>query len=148
MRRHMQVLLAGTCSLVSLGAAAGVVGANRNADSRVTVPVEVNVTCTGGSVQVTVNPWVVRLQQGDDIDWILNDQAQSSTIEIAPKQPGQWAFGIERHQGQRGAGSAARARNMRPNQRGRRYQYDITLICQDGNTSYTVVIDPDVEIEE
>lgn len=145
MRRQKHLVSVGVIGLMSLGTTS--MDTNPTA-SRATVTVNVNVTCSGGGVQTSVNPWVVRLQQGDDIDWVLNDQAQSSSIEITPKRPGQWAFGVARHQGARGRANAARARNMRPNQRGNRYQYNITLTCQDGETSYNVVIDPDVEIED
>ncbi len=143
MRRNLAVLL-GVGGLTGLGFAEMTTSSEA---PRATVEVNVDVRCPGGAVQITVDPWRVELAQGDDIDWILNSSAQSSSIEITPKRPGQWAFAQANHGGERGRGNAAQARNMRPNQGGRTYQYDITLQCQDGNAdSLTVVIDPDIII--
>jgi len=48
--------------------------------------------------------------------------------------------------GGKGPNDHARGSNMRPNQAGRRFGYNITLECQDGSDTYTVVIDPDIII--
>ena len=145
MRRNLAVLV-GVGGLTGFGFAE--LGTTADAPREAaTVQVNVDVTCPGGAVQMSVDPWLVELEQGDDIDWILSSTAQSSSIEITPKRPGQWPFANASHAGGRGAANAASARNMRANQGGRRYQYNITLQCQDGDSDpMTVVIDPDIII--
>ncbi len=118
----------------------------RSADTprRATVTVNVDVQCQGSRVEFSVDPWVARLQQGDDVEWRLADNADSDTITVAPKQGRAWPFVAAAPGGSRA--NAARSGNMRPNQRGR-HQYNITLVCQQGNSGpYTVVIDPDMDI--
>ena len=144
MRRNLAVLV-GVGGLTGLGFAEMATTADAPGEAA-TIEVNVNVTCADGAVQMSVDPWQISLNQGDDIDWILNSTAQSSTIEITPKNPGRWPFTDASHGGGRGAENAARARNMRQNQVGR-FSYNITLECQDGNADpLTVVIDPDIII--
>ena len=101
-----------------------------------------------GRVHVTVDPWRMEVRQDAVGEWALNANAESATIEITPKRPGQnnWPFQAARHTAGRGAANRARAANMRPNQVGRQFGYNITLECQDGNETHTVVIDPDIII--
>jgi len=110
-------------------------------------PTMVGVTCVGGDVQVSVNPWAMEVQQGSDGEWELSDTSGSQSIVISPKRPGpaNWPFQAMRPGG-KGPNDRARGSNMRPNQAGRRFGYNITLECQDGSDTYTVVIDPDVII--
>ena len=108
------------------------------------VPVEVNVTCTGTRVEFSIDPWIVRLNQGDQVEWILNTNADAEEIEITPKR-GRWPFAQQSHRGNKQ--DRARAANMRANQQGQRFQYNITLTCQpEGQDPYEVVIDPDIII--
>ncbi len=111
-------------------------------------PTNVDVRCADGRVEVTVDPWRMEVQQDGVGEWELNANAGSTTIEITPKRPGQnnWPFQAARHTGGRGAANRARGANMRPNQVGRQFGYNITLECQDGNETHTVVIDPDIII--
>ena len=111
-------------------------------------PTNVDVRCADGRVEVTVDPWRMEVQQDGVGEWQLNADAGATTIEITPKRLGQnnWPFQAARHTGGRGAANRARAANMRPNQVGRQFGYNITLVCQDGNETHTVVIDPDIII--
>jgi hypothetical protein len=144
MRRNLAVLV-GVGGLTGLGFAELATTADAPREAA-TIVVDVNVTCSNGGVQMSVSPWEIAMNQGDDIDWVLSNSAQSSTIEITPKNPGRWPFADANHAGGRGAANAARARNMRANQAGR-FQYNITLECQDGDADpVTVVIDPDIII--
>jgi hypothetical protein len=144
MRRNLAVLV-GVGGLTGLAFAEMATTADAPREAA-TIEVNVDVTCPGGAVQMSVDPWVITLNQGDDIDWILSGSAQSSSIEITPKNPGRWPFADATLGGGRGAANAARARNMRENQVGR-FQYNITLECQDGDADpLTVVIDPDIII--
>ena len=110
-------------------------------------PTMVNVTCVGGAVQVSVSPWAMQVRQGSDGEWELSNTSGSQSMVIAPKRPGpaNWPFQTMRPGG-KGPNDRARGSNMRPNQAGRRFAYNITLVCQDGTNTYTVVIDPDIII--
>jgi hypothetical protein len=95
------------------------------------------------NTQVTVTPWNITLAQGDDVQWNIDNGANTGEITIAPKAA--WPFAT--NQGNGTKGSPARGSAMRANARGR-YSYTITLICQAGNsTPDTVRIDPDVIVE-
>ncbi len=138
-----KVLLVGIVGLAGLGFAS-VVPSGPQAQAG---PTLVSVTCVGGNVQVSVNPWVMQVQQGSDGEWELSETSGSQSMVIAPKRPGasNWPFQAMRAGG-KGPNERARGSNMRPNQAGRRFGYNITLECQDESDTYTVVIDPDIII--
>ena len=138
------VLLAGIVGLTGLGFAS-VIPSGPPAQAS---PTMVNVTCVGGNVQVSVNPWVMRVPQDGVGEWQLSNTSGSASIVIAPVQPGaaNWPFQAMRP-GSKGPNDRARGSNMRPNQAGRpAFRYKITLECQDGTNTYNVVIDPDIII--
>lgn len=110
--------------------------------------VQLNITCgANGGVDITVTPWRAELAQGQDIDWALAEAASSDSFAIDPKRPGapNWPFPATGRQTGTKA-SRVRYQNMKPNQRGRRYQYNITMWCQRPDGADTVVIDPDIVI--
>ena len=141
--RSTNVLLVGIVGLAGLGFA-DVVPSEPQAQPGLTT---VSVTCVGGNVQVSVSPWATQVRQGSDAEWELTDASGSQSIVITPKRPGpaNWPFQAMRPGG-KGSNNRARGSNMRPNQAGRRFGYGITLECQDGSNTYTVVIDPDIII--
>ncbi len=143
---HRFFLAVGVVGLAGLGL--GVANALPSRSHSQASPTSVDVRCTGGRVQVTIDPWRMEVQQGGVGEWELNANAGSTTIEITPKRPGQnnWPFQAARHTGGRGAANRARGANMRANQGGRQFGYNITLVCQDGDETHTVVIDPDIII--
>jgi hypothetical protein len=110
-----------------------------------TVPVNVDVRCPDQSVQFSVNPWSAELRQGDEIEWVLSDSAQSSEITITSKQGG-WPFtNNPPYTGNRT--NPPHGRSMKPNQAGRHFSYAIQLVCQrPGSSPDTVVIDPQIVI--
>ncbi len=109
-----------------------------------TATVMVDIRCTGDRIRQSVTPWELEINQGDAVEWRLHPSAHSTTIEITPKQEA-WPFlDGTRHRGR--ADAPARATRMRPNQRGLRFQYAITLVCPQGGQQDTVVIDPDIVI--
>lgn len=112
--------------------------------SRATVQVTVSARCAGpNSTEVTVSPWNVRLQQGDEIEWVIAANANSDNISVTPKTTSGWPF-ASRGPFNAAKGQPARANNMRPNSRGS-YKYNIELVCQAGsNPPDSVIIDPDV----
>lgn len=108
------------------------------------VEVQVNLRCTGTGVEFSVDPWIVEVEQGGQVEWALNPGADSDEIEISAKS-GRWPFAQQTHRGNKQ--SRARANDMRPNQSGQRFQYNITLICNpEGQEPFEVVIDPDIII--
>ncbi len=112
--------------------------------SRATVQVTVSARCAGpNSTEITVSPWNVRVQQGDEIEWIIAANANSDNITVRPKATSGWPF-ASRGPFNATKGQPARANGMRPNGRGS-YKYDIELVCQAGNNPPdSVVVDPDV----
>lgn len=109
-----------------------------------TVTVTVLFTCTG---QRAVDPWEVRLAQGDEIDWVLDPRSDVETFEIRKKRALQrWPFDSD-HPARGRQGEPARARAMKNSARGR-YAYDIIAECPTGTGgTRRVVIDPDIIID-
>ena len=141
--RSANVLLVGIVGLAGLGFAS-VIPSGPPAQA---APTMVSVTCVGGNVQVSVNPWAMEVQQDSDGEWELSNSSASQSIVITPKRPGpaNWPFRAMRPGG-KGPNDRARGSNMWPDQAGKRFGYNITLECQDGSDTYTVVIDPDIII--
>jgi hypothetical protein len=105
----------------------------------------VNVTCPrpGGNQRDAVQPWEVRLQLGDSLEWNLMEPILSDTIDISLKETGRrWPFANpDRPRGRR----IARAHRARD--RGR-FAYNITLRCPGpGGQPRLVVIDPEFIID-
>jgi len=115
------------------------------AQAAATVPVKVDVRCPGQSVRFTVDPWTADLSQGDEIDWVLSDSAESNEITITSKRGG-WPFAnTPPYRGNRT--THPRGRDMKPNQAGKRFSYAIQLVClRDGSSPDTVVIDPQIVV--
>ncbi len=107
--------------------------------------VTIDARCTGGeNTSVTLRPWNLRLQQGDDVRWVLNGNANSDDITISPKRDA-WPF-VDAPPYKGGKGRPARTGGMRPNAQGR-YSYNVTLICTNGGNADTVLIDPDIIVD-
>ncbi len=108
--------------------------------------VEIDARCTGGeNTRITIRPWNLKVRQGDDVNWVLNRNANSSDITITPKREA-WPFAdAPPYRGTKAA--PARAAGMRPNAKGR-YAYSVSLICTNGARSDTVLIDPDIIVDE
>ena len=90
------------------------------------------------------------LTSAPTIDPIVHGAAVSPRLAERPASkvaacPGHNARG-EGERGGKGPNARARGSDLRPNQAGRRFGYDITLEGQDGSNTYTVVIDPDLII--
>jgi hypothetical protein len=108
------------------------------------VQVQVDVRCVGSQVDFSVDPWRAVLDQGQEIEWVLNEGATTNAVEIEPKT-GRWPFvGPPPYAGTKQA--PARPGQMRPNQGGGpAFQYNIRLVCeQEGEEPITVLIDPDI----
>lgn len=142
--RKILTSIAAIATLGSIALAANVGLASEQQPS--TKPVQLNVTCGGGNVQVSVSPWERELVQGDTVQWRLAGNADANGFSIEPKQGNRWAYSdAPPYRGTKT--TAAEARTMKQNQSGQRYSYNITLTCQQGESGpYTVIVDPDIVI--
>jgi hypothetical protein len=115
--------------------------------SRATVQVTVTARCAGpNSTEITVRPWNIRLQQGDEIEWVIAANANSEDITVTPKNSSGWPF-ASRGPYNGSKAQPTRANGMRPNSRGS-YQYNIQLVCQSGNNPPdSVLVDPDIIVD-
>lgn len=134
--------------LVTAGVLCGVVltAAAIHPPARATGSVNVDARCTGGqNTQVTVSPWNLRINQGDDVQWTLNASANTTSITITPKNTATWPFATNRGQGTKTTPAASSG--MRAGASGR-HAYSIQLVCQVGNNPPdSVLIDPDVIVD-
>lgn len=113
--------------------------------ARKTVTVTIVFQCDGTR---SVSPWQARLEQGDDIEWVLDPSSDVTEFDIQKKRLiGGWPFRSE-HPALGRRGENARGREMRENQRGKKYSYDIVAQCPGpGNSMRREIIDPDIIID-
>lgn len=111
-----------------------------------TARVEINAKCAGpNNTAVTVSPWNLTIAQDDDVEWVLDGNADTEEVSITPKQRGKWPYASQPpYKG--GKANPARADKMKRNAKGR-YSYNVTLVCTNGNTADTVTVDPDIIID-
>jgi hypothetical protein len=112
---------------------------------RKTVTVTIVFQCDGTR---SVSPWQAHLDQGDDIEWVLDPSSDVEEFSIEKKRLiGGWPFRSE-HPALGRRGESARGREMRENQSGKTYRYDIVAQCPGpGNSTRREVIDPDIIID-
>ena len=131
------VLVASGIGLVG-SAVAGIASAGAAQAQR---PVVVTATCPPneqGPLNVTVNPWTVALNQGDNTRWQLNiNNSANNRIVIDAKPNSGWPYPSRQVSGQ----GSAEASNMNANAQGS-YNYNITIYCGDD----AVVIDPRMRV--
>jgi len=104
-------------------------------------PVVVNATCpnnANGPLNFTVNPWLLELNQDDNVRWNLSTNSNKNEIVIDAKADSGWPFQKRQHRGN----GKADADDMNSNAQGD-YTYTITIYC--GNDK--VVIDPRVRVQ-
>lgn len=107
-----------------------------------TVPVAVDVKCTGPNVVFSVSPWRLELAEGDAVVWQLTDPAQ--TIEIRKRQSA-WPFNSNRFTGTQADPPTGQA--MKGGQRGKSFRYFIAVGCQGSEGPRRVELDPDMYIK-
>jgi hypothetical protein len=131
--------------LLSLFGLLGVLGLNgRHLAAPATVQVHVDLRCSAPDEHpYSVDPDTAVLNQGDDIEWVLDDSATTSELTITPKQPA-WPFADStRYHGSKN--KPARAKKMKPNQHGKEFGYAVQMICNSGSSD-TVTVDPQIII--
>lgn len=125
----------------------GVDSGNARALQGHTHPVKVKIVCdsTSGVVTITVDPWVITLdQRGDEqVEWQLTDDSTPSTIDIKRKLGLPFRSLKARGRKERAGQPPDRARGsqMRRNATGY-YAYGIEAQCTLDGTSRTILIDP------
>lgn len=112
---------------------------------RKTVTVTIVFQCDGTR---SVSPWQAHLDQDDEIEWVLDPSSDVNEFEIQKKRIiGGWPFRSE-HPALGKKGENARGREMRENQSGKTYRYDIVAQCPGpGGSTRREVIDPDIIID-
>ncbi len=112
---------------------------------RKTVTVTIVFQCDGTR---SVSPWQAHLDQGDDIEWVLDPASDVTEFEIQKKRLiGGWPFRSE-HPALGRKGENARGREMREYQQGKKYSYDIVAQCPGpGGSTRREIIDPDIIID-
>ena len=107
-----------------------------------TLPVAVNVQCTGADVVFSVRPWHLELAEGDEVVWQLADATQ--TIEIRKRQSA-WPFDDNKYTGTTASPPTGKA--MKGGQKGKSFRYSIVVNCQGGEGARRVELDPDLYIK-
>ena len=110
------------------------------------VTVSVDLRCTPTGVTYNIDPWSVTLKQGDTIEWDLKAEAHTDEMVIEPKQANAWPFATRNFRG--GRTNRPHGRDMLPGQQGRRYQYNVLIVCKGPVTRPdTIRIDPEMIIQ-
>lgn len=133
-----------TVALVSIAAGLAGIAVARSgsaAGGQAVRPVVVTATCPPseqGSLSVTVSPWTVVLNQGENTRWQLNiNNSSNNRIVVDAKPNSGWPYAARQVSGQGGA----EANNMNADAAGS-YSYNITIYCGDD----AVVIDPKMRV--
>lgn len=115
-------------------------------EPRATIPVNVSITCTGTGMQASIDPYVVSVPEGDQVEWILAAASTVAEIEIDKKRYMGWPYdGSLPIRG--GKDNPPKAGRMKEGQVGRTFGYNISATCTSGDgQSRKIVIDPDMII--
>ncbi len=144
-RRLLFALLPALAALALTALPSAPVAADDAPRARKTVTVTIVFQCDGTR---SVSPWQAHLDQDDDIEWVLDPSSDVDAFEIQKKRLiGGWPFRSE-HPALGRKGEAARGREMRENQSGKTYRYDIVAQCPGaGGSTRREIIDPDIIID-
>jgi hypothetical protein len=144
-RRFAFALLPAIAALALSALPSAPVAADDAPRARKTVTVTIVFQCDGTR---SVSPWQAHLEQGDEIEWVLDPSSDVDAFEIQKKRLiGGWPFRSE-HPALGRRGENARGREMRENQSGKKYRYDIVAECPGpGNSTRREIIDPDIIID-
>jgi len=112
-------------------------GPTVSAQAPPSVKIDVKCPAAGGRLEVTIDPWLYVLEQGQEADWVLTTNDPDDEIEISARG-NRWPYPDRRHSGK----GRALGRNMKPNARGS-YSYAVTVHCG----ADEVLIDPKMKVE-
>ena len=140
----MRFILVAASVAVVTGFSVGTAGTQTGAPTTVTVGVDLRCTVNGASY--SIYPWSVTLRQDDSVDWRLYPTATTDEMIVQPRNPKAWPFATTRSKGDRT--NRPYGRDMRPDEHGNRYEYDILMVCKgDVSRPDTVRIDPEMIIQ-
>lgn len=111
------------------------------------VTVNVKITCEGEAVDASIDPYVVTLQQGDEVRWVLTDSPHVTKLVI-DRKPGKkkWPYD-DGPPYEASAKNPASAKRMKEHDRSRKYLYNLVATCaRPGATPREIIIDPDMII--
>jgi hypothetical protein len=54
--------------------------------------VDVQVDLVGNEVKLCVDPWVVDVENGKPLEWVLRSNDPNATLRVQPKDAGKWPF--------------------------------------------------------
>lgn len=139
MHRYAQLLVSAVVltALIIPGAASG--------QTATTKTVTVSLTCPENledePVLISVHPWVVVIELGDEIEWdlVLPQGSSDDYIEIEVKKDGKWPFDQKKIKNKKKVKSGKTNASAK---KGESYSYDITVACDDE----AVIIDPRVRV--
>jgi hypothetical protein len=93
-----------------------------------------------GPTKVTVDPWLLFVQPGDEIKWKIKiDDTDNNWIVVAPKDANRWPYKATEHKGN--PDKDAHAKEWKEVE-GLEFDYNITVHCN----AYEFVIDPRVRV--
>ncbi len=144
MRYRISAAFAALFSLVLIGATRSTSAPGAQQGGAQTHTVTIVFQCAGTR---SVSPWELRIRQGDNVDWVLDESSDVDEFEIVKKRALQrWIFDDGRPaRGRRG--EPARGRDMRQNARGT-HAYNIEAMCPGpGGSMQKAVIDPDIIVD-
>lgn len=111
------------------------------------VTVNVAVVCTADSVDISIKPYAVRVQEGDQVAWQLTAASNVTELEINRKKRfASWPYdGPLPYRGTRE--NPPRAGRMKEGQADKSFPYNIIGTCRDSQgRERRIVIDPDMII--
>jgi hypothetical protein len=109
-----------------------------------TITITIVFQCEGTR---SVSPWVARIRQGDQVEWVLDPASDVSEISISKQRSmGRWPFQSELPAVGR-VGAPAPGNNMRMDAVGA-YGYNIEAMCPgQGRSMRKAVITPEIIVE-
>jgi len=112
----------------------------------ITVKPSSNPNVRPGSSELTwtVDPMHLEIEQGDEVEWVVDWAGCEEPMIIVHPKKGRWPFSRRSHSGLGRAASGS----MKTYAAGKNYRYGIVVVCP-GETDpgrNAVVIDPDMDV--
>lgn len=121
--------------------------AKQTLEPRGLVTVNVAVVCTADSVDISIKPYAVRVQEGDQVQWQLTAASNATEIEINRKKNfASWPYdGPLPYKGNKQ--TPPKAGRMKEGQANKSFPYNIIGTCKDSEgRDRRIIIDPDMII--
>ena len=114
-----------------------------------TVPVKVSIYRTNNGTKVTVDPFVVVIKKGDEVQWELDSDYTDATLNIETKYPDEkdrqnWPFGDDPPKDVK-KGKPKKSGKTKDDAKATT-RYNIKFTGLDGSAPIVFVVDPDIII--